>query len=111
MWTMDPARDYYALGQQVCKLEHDIKKLWKTLQIDRVKIEATAQEDHPLNALIQDCNSLLDHVKDKNKSIQCNIPYKRFEHFHTVYLEIFEMENDYLNVHRNYVEYLKTVYK
>ena len=104
---MDPARDYYALGQQVCKLEHDLKKLWRTL----LKEEASTQHNHPLNALYLDCKSLLEHLEEKNKSIQCNIPYKRFEHFHTVYLEIFELENDYLNVHRNYVEYLKTVYK
>jgi hypothetical protein len=103
---MDPARDYYALGKQVCSLEHKLEKLLTLLKDDFYK----SKEKEPLSQLMQDCKTLLKHVEEKNKCIECNIPYKRFEHFHEVYLELFELEKDFQNVYKNYILYLNTLF-
>lgn len=99
---MECARRCYELGQQVYSVEHKLEVLLKT-------IETTFLETNNLllPMMVEDCKTLLKKMKEKNKQIKTNIGCYKFEQFYQVILEVIDLESDYLNVYRNYLDCLQ----
>ena len=99
---MDCSRRCYELGQQVSSVEHKLEILLKTIQTTFVETNNLL-----LPMLVEDCKTLLKKLEEKNKHLKTNIPYYKRERFSEVILEVIDLESDYLNVYRNYLDCLQ----
>jgi hypothetical protein len=101
---MEFGQECYCLGQHMNKIKNSLNSL-----LNKVTRDSWTRGDQSLKIFIDDCKTLLIHLEEKDLYINVNICKMNKDALYKVAKEVCDLENDYVNVYRDYVDYLKAI--